>query len=576
MSRDGSHHPRAAASELWLMVLLANLVGVASAAVAVALRSGVHELFHLLEPLRGTAWGALLPAAGAFAGVWVVRVLFREPGGHGVPAVLESVSRQGGFMRVRSIFSRLVGSLLTVAGGGSAGLEGPIVFSAAAVGSSIGGGLRLAERQRIRLLACGVAGGIGAIFGAPLTGLIFAMEVVLAEWSLATVIPVAVSAAVATEIGRALLGAEAAFHAGEFAWDAADLAASVPLGALCGLISVGLVVAIFRAEGIAQRLKARPALRAYGVVAAIAGLGVGLIGWRMPDAIGEGYTVVGQALGGDLQVGGALLLALLAGKFLSTALTLGSNAPGGIFAPSLVLGALLGAAFGQLLPALIPGVSFADPGFFALAAMAGLVAGAMQAPFTGIFLALETTGGWHQTLPLMVVATLSALVSRTLLRHSFYTWEVAESGRLLRPGTDRRILADLTVGEMLDAESVSIEAGKTLQDLAAVLPTTHRNHFAVIDADGRLQGMLDLSHLRAFIFDDTLRQVTPVDTVMEVRPALRQTQSLLDATQEFERSGSWVLPVVDDDERFVGTISKSTLFDRYRSELIVQTADRSE
>lgn len=576
MRRDGSQHPRAAASELWLMVLLATLVGVASAAVAVALRSGVHRLFDLLEPLRGTAAGIALPAVGALAGVWVVRVLFREPGGHGVPAVLESVSRQGGFMRVRSIFSRLFGSLLTVAGGGSAGLEGPIVFSAAAVGSSIGGGLRLAERQRIRLLACGVAGGIGAIFGAPLTGLIFAMEVVLAEWTLGTVIPVAVSAAVATEIGRLLLGAEGAFHAGAFEWDSADLAAAAPLGALCGLVSVALVVAIFRVERLASRLKARPLLRAYGLVAALAGLGVGLIGWRMPDAIGEGYDVVSRALSGDLHLGGSLLLALLAGKFLASTLTLGSNAPGGIFAPSLVLGALLGAGFGRVLLALIPGVEFSDPGFFALAAMAGLVAGTMQAPFTGIFLALETTGGWNQTLPLMVVATLSALVSRSLLKHSFYTWEVAESGRLLRPGTDSRILADLTVGEMIDAESVSIQAGKTLQDLAVLLPSTQRNHFAVIDEDGRLQGVLDLSHLRAFIFDDALRQVTPVDTVMEVRPALRETQSLFEATQEFERSGSWVLPVVDDQGRFLGTLSKSTLFDRYRSELIVQTAERSE
>lgn len=559
------------------MALLAALVGVASAGLAVALRSGVRALFELLDPLRGSAFGILLPAAGAFLGVWVVRVLFREPGGHGVPAVLEAVSLAGGSMRRRSIVSRLAGSLFTVASGGSAGLEGPIVFSSAAVGSAIAGGMRLAERQRIRLLACGVAGGIGAIFGAPLTGLIFAMEVVLAEWTLGTVIPVAIAAAVATEIGRQVLGAEGAFQARLVGWETSDLAATVPLGLLCGVVSVLLVLGIFWVERAGRALRARRIWRPVGLTAAAAGAGVGLIGWLLPQSIGEGYGLVDRALAGELPVGLTLLLALLAGKLAATALTLGSNAPGGIFAPSLVLGALLGSCFGRALAALAPGLEFAPAAFFALAAMAGLVAGTMQAPFTGLFLALETTRGWHQTLPLMIVATLSAMVSRTLLRHSFYTWEVSERGRLRRPGTDRRILADLSVREMLDAESVSIPAGSTLEDLTVLLPSTRRNHFAVVEPDsGRLTGMLDLSSLRAFIFDETLRRATTVDTVMSLPDPLRAEQSLLDAMELFELTGAWVLPVVDADGAFLGTVSKSTLFDRYRRELIVQTSERAE
>ncbi|RMH02570.1 MAG: chloride channel protein [Planctomycetota bacterium] len=576
MSRDQSIHPRAAAFEIWWMVILANLVGVASAGLAVALRRGVHALAELLTPWRAATGGILLPAAGALAGVLIVRVFFREPGGHGVPAVLEAVSRRGGAMRRRSILSRLLGSLLTVASGGSAGLEGPTVFSAAAVGSRIAAALNLAERQRVRLLACGVAGGIGAIFGAPLTGMIFAMEVVLAEWTLGAVIPVAVSSVVATEIGRVVLGEAGAFSAGDLVWDAADLAASLPLGLLCGLVSVGLVVAVFRVEQLAERARRRsPILARPGLVAALAGLGVGLVGWRLPEAIGEGYELVDGLLGGHLP-SASLLLFLLVGKLLATALTLGSNAPGGIFAPSLVLGALLGSSFGTGIAGLLPGIGFAPPPFFALAAMAGLVAGAMQAPFTGLFLALETTGGWNQTLPLMMVATLSALVSRTLLRHSFYTWEVAESGRLLRPGTDRRILAELTVGEMLDEETATVPAGSTLEDLTRLLPRTRRNHFAVLDPDGCFEGMLDISRLRPFIFDETLRRATPVDTVMDRIEPLRPEQTLLEALGRFDQDGAWVLPVAAADRTFLGTVSKSTLFDRYRSELIVQTADRAE
>lgn len=560
------------------MVFLAAAVGLVSSVVAVALRSGVHHLFEALAEIRAQSYGFLLPAAGALLAVWTVRLLFREPGGHGVPAVLDSVSRQGGHMRGRSIFSRFFGSLLTVASGGSAGLEGPIVFSSAAAGSTVAGWAQLAERQRVLLLACGVAGGIGAVFNAPLTGVLFAMEVVLAEWTLTTVIPLAVASVVATEAGRAVLGGEGAFQAADFSWDTVDLLGCIPLGILAGLFSVLLVRLIFHAEHFARTCKEGSLLGRVGVVAALAGIGVGLLGLFRPEAIGEGYGLVAQLLEGRTTFAWSALLLILGAKLLATVFTLGSNAPGGVFAPSLVLGAVLGSAFGASLASIFPGAQFAEPGFFALAAMAGLVAGTMQAPFTGILLALETTGGWGQTLPLILVAVLGALVSRTLLRHSFYAWEVAESGRLLRPGTDRRILADLGAEELLDSESITIESGKTLEDLAKILPNTHRNHFAVIDGDtGKLQGMLDLSAIREFIFDQDLRRMTSVDTVMDSStPSVQKGNSLQEATNLFEKSGLWVLPVVDDAGVFLGTLSKSTLFDRYRSELIVQTAERAE
>ncbi|KAA3612863.1 MAG: chloride channel protein [Planctomycetota bacterium] len=560
----------------WLMVLLAAVVGVPSAAVAVLLREGVHRLFHWLEPLRHHPAGILLPAAGALLGVWVVRYLFHEPGGHGVPAVLEAVSRRGGFMRPRSILSRLLGSLVNVASGGSAGLEGPIVFSSAAVGSAVGQRFGLAERQRSLLLACGVAGGIGAIFNAPLTGLIFATEVVLAEWSLTTVVPVAVAATVATELGRLVLGGTGAFHHLGFDFHTVDLAACAVLGALAGVLSVALIRAIRQTEVWSRALSRQRPLAWLGAVGALAGLGVGALGWLEPRAIGEGYETVNDALQGNLEGGASFLLLLLAGKFLATTLTLGTNTPGGIFAPSLVLGAVLGSVFGEVLPRLLPGLSFGEPGLFALVAMAGLVAGTMQAPFTGIFLVLETTGGWALTLPLILVSVLSVMVSRSLQRYSFYTQDLMEEGRLLRPGTDRRILADLVVGEILDAETCSVPAGSNLNDLTQILPSTRRNNFAVVHPEtGALEGMLDIASLRPFIFDEALRLATPVDTVMNTEvPCLDFEDSLQTALENFEASGAWVLPV-GREGRFVGTISKSTLFDRYRRELIIQTSSRS-
>ncbi len=567
---------RGARAEPWILAALAVLVGVASSAVAVVLRGGVHLLSDRLDPWRTSPSGVLLPAAGALLGILVVRRVFREPGGHGVPAVLEAVSRRGGAMRARSVFSRLFGSMLNVASGGSAGLEGPTVYSAAAVGSVLGDWFRVGDRQRTLLLACGVAGGIGAIFDAPLTGMIFSIEVVLAEWTLGAALPIAISATVATEIGRLVFGESGAFAAPPIHdWSPADLAASAGLGGLAGLLSVALVAAIFRMEHLCRAAGRRiRALRLTGACAAVAGLGVGLVGLYVPEAIGEGYETVSAIFRGEIGGGLVLLGVLVGAKFLATTLTLGSNAPGGIFAPSLVVGALLGAAYGEVLHAVFPSSGFAPPAFFALVAMAGLVAGTMHAPLTGILLALETTRGWHGVLPIILVAVCAVLVSRTFLRHSFYTWELAERGALLRPRTDRRILADLAAAELLDQDSVDIEVGRTLEDLTRVLPRTTRNHFAVVDRDGRYLGMLDLTQLRGVIFDDLVRRVTPVETVMDpTAPPIRADEPLLQVMDAFESSGRWVLPVVDAEGRFLGTLSKSTLFDRYRRELIAQTEE---
>jgi CIC family chloride channel protein len=568
---------RGSRSEPWILAGMAVAVGAVSSIVAVSLRGGVHALFEALARYRDAWWAPLLPAAGALLGVWIVRLVFREPAGHGVSAVLEAVSSRGGAMRPRSVFSRLLGSMVNVASGGSAGLEGPTVFSSAAVGSVLATLARVGERQRILLLACGVAGGIGAIFNAPLTGMIFALEVVLAEWTLGAVLPIAISATVATEIGRQVFGRSGAFVLeGGVAWHSADLAACAVLGAGAGLLSVAMVGLIVGIELAGRRLRATRLFGWPGALAMLGGLAVGAIGIAQPHAIGEGYTAVNIALSGGLSDGLLALAVLGAAKTLATSLTLGSGAPGGIFAPSLVLGATLGTLFGAALHALMPAAGFAPPSFFALAAMAGFVSGTMHAPFTGILLALETTEGWHGTLPLILVAVLSTLVSRTLLRHSFYTWELEERGTLLRPGTDRRILADLKASELLDEGVIRIEAGRTLEDLARLLPSTARSHFGVVDAQGRLLGMVDVASLRGVIFDEVLRRITPVDTVMDTAmPRIGAGESAMKAMERFEACGAWVLPVVDAQGRLLGTISKGTLFDRYRSELILQTAEKS-
>ncbi len=550
-------------------LLMALVVGLLSGVLAVALRSAVHALFHALEPARLGPAGILIPAFGALIGVMIVRDLFQEPAGHGVPAVIRAVCLRGGRMRVRAIASRWLGSLANVGAGGSAGLEGPIVYSAGALGAVVAERFGLDERRRSILVGCGVAGGISAIFNAPMTGLIFATEIILAEWSAFSIVPVAISAVAATELSRVLLGNEQSFLHAPFEMGVHDLIACIGLGLLSGAVAAALSSGIARAQGIASRLHGRFAPFALG-------LGVGAIGLAFPMAIGEGYEGAQAAVSSQQDLGILLAVGLLLAKLVATSMTLGSGAPGGMFAPSLVSGAFLGTAFHRIVERIQPvQLQLASEGSYAIVGMSGMVAGVMHAPLTGIFLVMEVTDGYDVILPLMIVSVLSLVVARRFDRHSLYTKELASSGELRRPGTDRQIGVDLSVRDVLDGETIPVHEDLTLEELAEAVRSSSRNHFPVVDrSTGALLGMLDLARVRRQLLDPQLARITLVGTVMETKlPEVLAQAPVSQALEAFERTGQWVLPVVDDEGRFVGLISKSRLFDHYRRELLVQ--DRS-
>ena len=554
--------------ERWgVILLLALVVGLLAGGSAVALRSVVHLVFQGLETLRESWWGPVLPAIGAAAGVAIVSLIFREAPGHGVPEVIRAVCRDGGRMRRRSMFSRWMGSLVNVSSGGSAGLEGPIVFSGAAVGSFLGSACRLDERRRTVLLACGAAGGIAAVFNAPMTGMIFAMEIVLAEWSAFSILPVVMSAVAATELSRIWLGDIQPLSHAPFAMGIPDLLACGVLGVLAGFVSVALVRSVGLVHRATLRLPGAPL-----AAPVLCGLLVGVIGMAYPGAIGEGYGAARAAIHSELGPGLIFCLGLALAKLAATGLTMGSGAPGGLFAPSLVVGSVVGVGFGRALTAFLPGsLAFAVEGSFGLVGMSGLVAGVMHAPLTGIFLVMELTAGYDVVLPLMIVSTLSLVVVRRFERYSPYTIELAESGDLLRPGTDRRVLADVRVSETLDADATPVPDSMTLAAFAEVVTTSQRNHFPVLRAETQeFAGILELVHVRALLLDPAVARVTLVGTVMDPDvPRIPLDASLADAMDVFGRTGAWVLPVVDG-KRFAGLLSKSSLFDHYRRELVAQ------
>ena len=557
----------ARADERLLLMVGGIVVGVFAGVAAVILTRAIAGVEHALLAWRSAPWAFILPGLGAaLSALFLVHVV-RENAGHGVPEVILSVSRRGGLLRFRQSFSRLISSCLTIGSGGSAGPEAPVVMSGSAIGSSIARVAGFNERQRVILVGCGAAGAIASIFNAPIAGMVFAMEVILGEWSRVTIAPIAVASVAGAQVSHLLRGNQIPFGPAAFSIELPDLLAALLIGIATALASV-LLTRLLR---LGTRLWQHSPLPVWARAMA-GGISVGLIGLAMPMVLGEGYGAVRTAIAGEL--GSTLLLvgiAILA-KIVATSLTIGSGGSGGIFAPSLLIGSLVGVATHRAVVALWPGIALAPEGCFALLGMAGLVAGILQAPLTAIFLIVEITGGWSVILPLIVVAAVSATVCQRLEPQSFYLHDLVRSGQLARPGTDARVLGDIRVEELLEHDCRTVAEGLKLRELLPVIAGSHRNWFPVVDPEGRLLGLLHLDVVRPFLFRSELYDVLIAGELMDPTPhTASPDDSLADVLERMDRTRSFSLPVVDHAHRFLGMISKATVLDQYRKELIVQT-----
>ncbi len=550
-----------------LLILLGAAVGICSGLAAVALNRALMAMLAWLHPYRAQAWAFVLPAAGAALSSLFLTWIVREGAGHGVPEVISSVSRYGGLLRLRSSFSRLVSSCLTIGSGGSAGPEAPVVMSGAAIGSNIARFLTLNDRQRVVLVGCGAAGAIGSIFNAPIAGLIFTVEVILGEWSAANLIPIAIAAVAGTQISHLLQGNQIPFAHREFHIDLSVVLASIGLAVLAAAVSLVLTRTIRRAHHLAGRSPWPTWAKA-----AIGGGLVGLVGLPMPVVLGEGYHAIREVIEGRFASGLLVVCLAVGAKVLATALTLGSGGSGGIFAPCLVIGSLTGRTYHRLLSLLRPHTTWVNEGCFALLGMAGLVSGIMQAPLTGIFLIVEITGSYEVILPLIIVSAISTSLCRYVEPASFYLRDLMERGQLLRPGTDARVLADLRVLELLETDCISVHPDMRLGELVEIVKRSRRNLFPVEDPrTHRFLGMVYMDDIRPYLFDPLMYDAVLVGEIMDgqvetVAPADELTRVL----DRMDALGRFNMPVVDE-KRFLGMVSKSTLLDQYRKELMVQT-----
>ncbi|WP_373500087.1 chloride channel protein [Desulfococcus sp.] len=550
-----------------LLILMGIVVGTCSGLAAMALSRALTALLDHTAPFRHLWWGVALPAGGAMLSSLFMNKIVKEGAGHGVPEVIYSVSRYGGLLRFRSSFSRLISSCLTIGSGGSAGPEAPVVMSGAAIGSRIAGLLSFNERQRITLVGCGAAGAIASIFNAPITGMVFTVEVILGEWTARNIIPIAIASVAGAEISRVLQGNRSLFEHLRFEVGFPDTLASFGLALLCAL------AAILLTHGLRSmhRRSARVPLPVW-VRAAIGGGVVGVIGIFFPVALGEGYHAIQEMIDGVYTPGLLLAAAGMLAKIAATAFTLGWGGSGGIFAPALVIGSLAGLTFHRALTAVWPSVPWVNEGCFALLGMAGLISGMLQAPLTAIFLIIEITGGYGVILPLIIVSTIASSACQVIEPASFYLKELVDKGQLLRPGTDGRVLSDLSILELLEKDCIPVAPDMLLRDFIEIVKRSRRNYFPVEDAEtGRFVGMIHLDDIRPYLFNPGMYDAVVLEQILNTETeVVHLDEDLTDVLQRMDEKHLFSLPVISN-RRFVGMISKATLLDRYRQELRVQT-----
>ena len=553
--------------ERLLLMIIAIFVGASGGLAAVILNRLLFEIQEILQPLRIHWYALVLPACGAALSALFLGYVMKEGAGHGVPEVIYSVSKRGGLLRLRSSFSRIISSTLTIASGGSAGPEGPVVISGASIGSNIAKVFYLNDRQRTTMVGCGAASAISSIFNAPIAGIVFAVEVILGEWTPVNLIPIAIASVIGTEVSRLMQGNQIPFSHHLFQHTLLDIVASVGIALLAALSSV-----------LFTRLLNNTVARSHALIphgwlrAAIGGASVGLLGLAFPSVLGEGYHVVRTIIENQYQTGLVIVAFATVAKIVATSLTIGTGGSGGIFAPCLVIGSLGGLAYQRALAFLWPGIPWAEEGFFAMLGMAGVMSGTLQAPLTGIFLIVEVTGGYGVILPLILVSAVSATLCHYMEPISFYYRRLVTRGELLRPRTDARLLADMNISELIETDCIVVQEDMRLGDMIPIIEQACRDYFPVEDSKtGQFLGLIHLDHIRPYLFNPGLHNAIIMAEIMDVHvPRVSPFDDMKEVLELMERTHAWSLPVVHRN-RFLGMVSKGTILDRYRKELIVQS-----
>ena len=573
------------------VVLLALIVGITSGLAAVLLKTLIALIAGMLTSRfhieQGNLLYLVLPAVGILLASMYVYYIAREPISHGVTRVLYALALKKSRLKIHNMYSSLIASSVTIGFGGSVGAEGPIVFTGAAIGSNLGQAFKLTPQTLAMLVACGAAAGIAGIFKAPIAGVLFTVEVLMMDLTAGAAIPLITASVAGATVAYVFTGYNVEFF---FSQSEPFFASRIPfvvlLGVFCGFVSLYFINLIDRIEGRFKKLHNR------WVRFAVGGITLSILIFLMPPLYGEGYDAITRLINGDVTgifnnslfypyrdntVAVLLFLfALGAFKVLATAATNGGGGVGGTFAPSLFVGVMAGVFFAYLFNHL----GFIDPDMplsiknFALMGMAGVMAGVMHAPLMAIFLAAEMTGGYELFLPLLIVSASSYGVSRIFTPYGIYARRLAKRGELLTHQKDRSVLTLLKMDSVIEKDFSVVHPDMSLKDMVDIIAQSHRNLFPVVDDKNKLIGVVLLDDIRNIMFRPDLYRRIDVERFMSTPPTKITVGTPMEKVMKtFDDTGAWNLPVIDEDGRYVGFVSKSKIFNSYRQVLKHYTYD---
>ena len=513
--------------------------------------------------------------------VLILKYFVRDDINHGITKVLDSISNRKSQLKPHNMFTSMITSTITIGFGGSVGAEAPVVLTGSSIGSNIARYFHLNYKMMTLLIGCGAAGAISGIFKAPFAGMLFAIEVLMLDMTMSSLLPLLISSASAATLAYFFMGSAYQFvFRFEQPFQIHNIHWYILLGIFCGLFSFLFTRGNLFIEGLFRRIN-----NLY-IKVLIGGSTLGLLIFLFPSLWGEGYISIDlilnnfgtNILNNSLLIGlknnqlafPVIILLIMLMKIVATSATSGAGGIGGIFAPTLFLGGFAGYFVALVLN--LNGFPVSTQNFV-LAGMAGMMAGVMHAPMTAIFLIAEITGGFGLVIPLMITVAISYLTITPLESHSIYHKRLAMLGELITHNKDKAVLTLVKLIDVIETDLLTVRIDSTLGELVKIISKSKRNIFPVVDKENNFHGVILLDDIREIMFDKNLYENTFVKDLITIPPAIIAPNDKMDSVmKKFNECKAWNLPVINGRE-YIGFVSKSTIFNAYRSELVHSSDD---
>ena len=568
-------------SKRQLTLILAFAVGLLAALAAYILHSLIHIIQHFLTEnfanSRFNWYFLVFPVLGILITMLFVRYVVRDNISHGITRILYAISTKQGHLKAHNTWTSVVASAITIGFGGSVGAEAPIVLTGSAIGSNLARRFNLDSKTIFLLIGCGASAAIAGIFKAPIAGLVFTLEVLMIDLTMASLLPILIASVTATCFTYVLVGDSSLFSFTlSEAWPVDRVPADISLGVTCGLVSLYFIRSMTFFEGIYGRLSAHPYMKWL-----LGGLVLSTLIFLFPALYGEGYNAINILLNGESSEDWNTLLShslfssrpellvlyvamVVATKAIATASTNGGGGCGGTFAPSLFIGAFAGFLFASIWNTFISDIEIPEKNF-ALLGMAGVMSGVMHAPLTGVFLIAELSGGYGLFIPLIIVSTVSYLTIYVFEPHSIYGMRLAREGKLLTHHTDHAVLTLMSLDTVIERDCSAIPPNMMLSQLIHKISRSRVDVIPVVDETNRLLGEIDMTKLRHILFRTELYHRFNVSQLMTDPPALLGVNDPMeDVMKAFDSTNAQQLPVIDTDHKLIGYVSRSHVYSLYR------------